>query len=131
MAKRSTSLAALYQALNAEFLAGALAARPGPDELRARPLRADPAERGVIVRRYQGGTFRRRYRLRAVDGIGAFGVFHPPGQYWPARIVVDAVLPDWGERRVLLHEMVHCFPYFSGVKETPPHGAPFIAELDR
>ena len=131
MAKRSTSLAALYQALNAEFWQGRLPPARGRMSFEHDPLRADPAERGVIVRRYQGGTFRRRYRLRAVDGIGAFGVFHPPGQYWPARIVVDAVLPDWGERRVLLHEMVHCFPYFSGVKETPPHGAPFIAELDR
>jgi hypothetical protein len=59
------------------------------------------------------------------------GRFLPPSTYRPAHIDVLSRLAAEEERRILLHEMVHCHLHFAGLREDQPHGALFVAELER
>jgi hypothetical protein len=63
------------------------------------------------------------------------GMFRAPGDYWPARIVVDVARASQahvgGARAVLLHQMIHCALYFAGCPDVDAHGLGFLAELKR
>ena len=50
--------------------------------------------------------------------------------YWPAVIqIMSPQAPD-AERRVMLHEMIHCGLWFAGFTNER-HGPRFVAELER
>jgi len=84
------------------------------------------AARGVVVRRV---PFTKVVTGLRSAGASCSGRFSAPGKWWPARIsVVNS--PDSHERQVLLHEMIHCYLSFIGVR-APGHGAHFVAELER
>lgn len=58
-------------------------------------------------------------------------ILPPPGRYWPATLCIRSRLGPVSERQILLHEMIHCALCITGIRETPPHGEPFVAELER
>jgi SprT-like family len=84
--------------------------------------------RAVVVRRV--GLRDGMDGLRVRRQPGCLGRFSPPGQFYPARIQVLSPLGAEGERRVLLHEMIHCAIYFDGFKGER-HGPRFVAEIER
>lgn len=119
--KRRRSMESLYDEMNARYFDGRL-----PPTRRAGLYGGDL--RAVVVRRV--GLRNGMRGLRAGDRRACDGVFTPPAPpFHPARINVLA-LGEEGERRTLLHEMIHCGIYFGGVKGER-HGPRFVAELRR
>jgi len=120
---RRPPLRVLYEELNAKFWDGRL-----PPVQRELTVGGDPRSRGVQIRRV---GIRSSMRGLRVSGQGyCIGRFVPAGAFWPARINILSPLRAAEERRVLLHEMIHCALFFAGIEDLE-HGVPFGAELER
>jgi hypothetical protein len=124
-------LAALYTQLNEHFWEGQLPPPTPPG------VYGGDTRRGVVVRRV--GIRRRLAALYGTRGLRVRGIpadafcygrFSAPSRFYPARIQVVSPLSQDDERQALLHEMVHCRLFFAGFT-TEPHGARFVAELER
>jgi hypothetical protein len=123
------TLIELYQRCNTDFWDGRL---PSAQETVTDVTRlgGDPADRGVIVRPYQGSRI-----MRGEHGQFLLGCFRAPGDTWPATIVIDLERAPSGHaagvRGVLLHQLIHYALYFDGCPDPLPHGFRFLAELKR
>ena len=120
------SLTELYTELNLQFWEGRL---PYP-RVSAPALYKSPArDRGVAVRRVPVKLYGRG--LRSQGQADAIGLFRPAGEFSAARINILSPLDDEQERRVLIHEMIHCWLRFERPDVQEAHGPEFVLELER
>jgi hypothetical protein len=119
----------LYEELNSRFWDGRL---PSPQRTL---LIGGPVEtRGISVRRvpcWSSSPWQSaRKGLKSSGSCYAVGIFRPPGEFWPATIRIMSPQAPEEERRVLLHEMIHCGLWFAGFTHER-HGPRFVVELER